>query len=206
MSDRPQAGGEPSGERVVIETVDQWSDWLEGNHGRDRGVWLVSWTKTTGKLSIGYEDMVCEALRFGWIDSKAIRLNEGQTMLWFSPRRPGSGWARPNKLRIERLEREGRMAAAGRRVVETAKADGTWQLLDDVEDLKLPDDLMEAFALNPGSRDHWEEFPKSVKRSILEWIVHAKRPGTRARRVSETATLAARGERANQWKPPSERS
>jgi uncharacterized protein YdeI (YjbR/CyaY-like superfamily) len=150
----------PKGERILIETVERWADWLEANHGRREGVWLVSWTKATGKPSIAYEDVVCEALRFGWIDSKGIRLDEERAMQWLSPRRPGSGWARTNKVRIERLEREGRMAPAGRQVIEAAKADGTWQLLDAVEDLIVPDDLAAAFAANPGSADHWEAFPK----------------------------------------------
>jgi uncharacterized protein YdeI (YjbR/CyaY-like superfamily) len=97
------------------------------------------------------------------------------------------------------------MAPAGRKVIERAKADGSWQLLDGVEDLTVPDDLAAAFTANPGSADHWEAFPKSVKRTILEWIVQAKRPETRARRVTETATLAARGERAHQPKPTSNR-
>lgn len=193
----------PKGERVLIETIDQWADWLEANHERDHGVWLVSWKSTTGKPSIGYVDAVIEALRFGWVDSKGSRLDDDRSMLWFSPRRQGSGWARTNKLRIDVLEREGRMAPAGRKVVEAAKADGTWQLLDAVEDLIVPDDLMAAFAANPGSSDHWEAFPRSVRRSILVWIVQAKKEETRDRRVNETATMAARGERANQPKRPS---
>jgi uncharacterized protein YdeI (YjbR/CyaY-like superfamily) len=198
LTDRLRAG-----ERVLIETVKQWADWLEANHDREEGVWLVSWNKTTGKPSIAYEDMVCEALRFGWIDSTTMRLDEERAMQWFSPRRPGSGWARTNKARIEQLEREGRMAPAGRKAVEAAKADGTWQLYDAVEALIIPDDLAAAFVANPGSADHWEAFPKSVKRAILAWIVQAKRPETRSRRVSETAAQAARGERANQPKPTS---
>jgi uncharacterized protein YdeI (YjbR/CyaY-like superfamily) len=198
-------GEDLKGERVAVETVEQWADWLEANHARQEGVWVVSWSKSTGKPSVGYEAMVCEALRFGWIDSKGIRLDEERAMQWFSPRRPGSGWARTNKVRIERLEREGRMAPAGRKAIESAKADGSWQLLDAVEDLTVPDDLAAAFIANPGSADHWEAFPQSVKRAILEWIVQAKRPETRARRVTETATLAAQGVRANQPKPTSNR-
>ena len=204
MSNRPGASG-AKGERVLIETVEQWAEWLETNHARLDGIWLVSWSKNTGKPSVGYEDMVCEALRFGWIDSKSVRLDEERAMQWFSPRRPGSGWARTNKVRIDQLEREGRMAPAGRKVIEAAKADGTWQLLDAVEDLIVPDDLSAAFGANPGSALNWEAFPKSVKRAILVWIAQAKRPETRERRVTETATLAARGERANQTKPTSDR-
>jgi uncharacterized protein YdeI (YjbR/CyaY-like superfamily) len=87
--------------------------------------------------------------------------------------------------------------------VEAAKADGSWTLLDAVEDLVVPDDLAAAFDAAPPAGEHWEAFPRSVKRSILEWIVQARRPETRARRVAEAAEKAARNERANQWRPPS---
>lgn len=71
-------------------------------------------------------------------------------------------------------------------------------MLDEVEDLVVPDDLSAAFDRHPGSRTKWDGFPRSPRRGILEWIVQAKRPETRAKRVEETARLAALGERANQ--------
>jgi uncharacterized protein YdeI (YjbR/CyaY-like superfamily) len=85
--------------------------------------------------------------------------------------------------------------------VALAKENGTWSMLDAVEDLVVPDDLARALAARPGARQKWEAFPRSVKRGILEWLVQAKRPETRDKRVVETATLAARGERPNQWRP-----
>ena len=106
---------------------------------------------------------------------------------------------------VERLEREGRMTDAGRAVIERAKADGSWSLLDDVENLVVPDDLAAALAERPPARDHFDAFPRGVRRSILEWIAQAKRPETRSRRVEETATLASRNERANQWVPKNQR-
>jgi uncharacterized protein YdeI (YjbR/CyaY-like superfamily) len=69
-----------------------------------------------------------------------------------------------------------------------------------VEALEVPDDLATAFAALPGSAARWEAFPRSTKRGILEWILQAKRPETRAKRIGETAELAQRGERANQWR------
>ncbi len=71
-------------------------------------------------------------------------------------------------------------------------------LLDAVEDLVVPDDLAAALDSAPPARAHWEVFPRSVRRSILEWIVLARRPETRARRVAVTADMASRNERANQ--------
>ena len=55
------------------------------------------------------------------------------------------------------------------------------------------------FGRHAGSRDCFEAFPRSVKRGILEWILQAKRSATRARGIEETARLAQRNERANQW-------
>jgi uncharacterized protein YdeI (YjbR/CyaY-like superfamily) len=189
------------GERIHPETTAAWAQWLEQHHARDTGVWLISWRRHTGRPAVSYEDAVTEALRFGWIDSRMSPLDDDRVMQWFSPRRKGSGWARSNKQRIARLEAEGRLEAAGRALVESAKQDGTWSLFDDVDNLVVPDDLAEAFAAHPGSREQWDAFPPSARRASLEWIVLAKRPATRVRRVNQTAELAARGERTDQPRP-----
>jgi uncharacterized protein YdeI (YjbR/CyaY-like superfamily) len=192
-------------DRVHPGTLDEWSEWLERNSDRRAGVWLVAYKKKTGRQAFDYDSAVTEALRFGWVDSKGGAVDDERTMLWFAPRRRTSGWSRSNKVRIEQLEREGRLAPAGRAAVDAAKANGAWTLLDDVENLVVPDDLVAAFEAHPGSREQWDAFPPSARRAILEWIVQAKRADTRAKRVDETARLAAQGERANQWRPPAER-
>ena len=186
-------------ERFHAETREQWRAWLAEHAAEGRGVWLVTWKKASGRPVLAYEDAVTEALAFGWVDSKGGKLDADRTMLWFTARKRGSGWARPNKRRIEALEAAGLMTDAGRRVVDAAKADGSWTLLDDVEDLVVPPDLAAAFDAVPGSREHWEAFPRSAQRGILEWIVQAKTAPTRAKRIAETAEKASRGERANQW-------
>jgi uncharacterized protein YdeI (YjbR/CyaY-like superfamily) len=190
-------------ERVQPGSVADWRAWLAENHTRGTGVWLVTWRAESTGPKISYEESVEQALCFGWVDSKGRVLDAERTMLWFAPRKAHSGWSRSNKQRVERLLAAGLMAPAGLALVETAKADGSWSLLDTVEDLVVPDDLAAAFDAAPPAREHWEAFPRSVKRSILEWIVQARRLETRARRVAETAEKAARNERANQWRPPS---
>jgi uncharacterized protein YdeI (YjbR/CyaY-like superfamily) len=192
----------PEGERLHPETRAQWRAWLAEHHAASDGVWLVFWRQRSGRSGLTYDDAVQEALCFGWIDSKPAKLDEDRTMLRFSPRKRGSGWARTNKVRIEQLVRDGLMTEAGLAKIEEAKRDGSWTRLDAVEALLVPDDLAAAFAEQPGARDHWDAFPPSVRRAALEWIVQAKRPETRARRVAETARTAARGERPNQWQPP----
>lgn len=187
--------------RFQVESRSEWRAWLESNHQAGTGVWAVTFRKGSGGPIVGYDELVEEALCFGWVDSVGGKVDERRTMLRFSPRKAGSGWSRPNKERVERLEREGLIEPAGATVIEAAKADGSWTVLDDVWDLVIPDDLAEAFDQHPGSAEEWEAFPRSAKRGILEWIVQAKRPATRAKRIEETASKAAKGERANEWRP-----
>jgi uncharacterized protein YdeI (YjbR/CyaY-like superfamily)/molybdopterin converting factor small subunit len=195
-------GVAPDGrEYVHPETVAQWHAWLAANHARPTGVWLAGWKMRTGRPRMGYEAAVEEALAWGWVDSTAGRIDEEREAVWMSPRRRGSGWSRPNKERIARLEAQGRLTPAGRAAVERAVADGSWTRLDEVEDLVVPPDLASAFEARPGARAHWEAFPRSVKRGDLQRIVEARRPETRQRRVTEIADAAQRGERAAQWRP-----
>ncbi len=178
----------------------EWRAWLEANHGRSEGVWLISYRKAARRPAVTYDEAVEEALCFGWVDSKPGKLDAERTMLYFAPRNAGSGWAKTNKGRVERLLAAGLMAPAGLAKVEAAKADGSWTKLDAVELLEVPTDLAEALEAHAGARANFDAFPKSVRRGILEWIAQAKRPETRAKRVEETARLAGQNIRANQWK------
>ena len=178
----------------------EWRKWLEKNHTRPAGVWLISYKKAAGKPRVDYDESVEEALCFGWIDSKGNRLDDERTMLWFAPRRAGTGWSKPNKDRVAKLLQAGLMAPAGLAKVRAAQQDGSWSALDAVEALEIPSDLAEAFSKNETARKYFEAFPRSAKRAILQWISSAKRPDTRAKRIEETVTKAEQNIRANQWR------
>jgi uncharacterized protein YdeI (YjbR/CyaY-like superfamily) len=95
----------------------------------------------------------------------------------------------------------GLMLEAGLAKIEQAKRDGSWSKLDAVEDLEIPADLAQALAAHEAAGDYFAGFPRSAKRGILEWIANARTAETRAKRVHETARLAAQNVRANQWRP-----
>jgi len=179
----------------------EWRKWLAKHHARDEGVWLITYKKATGKPRVDYDEAVEEALCFGWVDSKPGKLDEERSMLYFAPRKAGTGWSAINKQRVERLRAAGRMMPAGLAKVEAAKRDGSWAKLDAVEALEMQEDLGAALDAYPAARGHFEAFPRSVKRAILEWISNAKKAETRAKRVAETARLAQDNIRANQWRP-----
>ena len=186
-------------DRVHAENVQQWRAWLVDNHYKCDGAWLISWRTATGRPQVRYVEAVQEALTVGWVDGVKRRIDDERNMLWFTRRKATSGWSRINKERIASLEAQGRLLAAGREAVAVAKSNGAWTLLDDVENCFIPDDLQFALAGRPGAREHWDAFPPSARRAILGWIVQARTATTRAKRVTDTADKAARGERANQW-------
>ena len=180
--------------RVQPASRSEWRAWLEANHRVAGGVNLVTWKKRAGQPTVTYEEAVEEALCFGWIDGVLGRLDDDRTTLWFSPRRPKSTWARSNKERVARLEAAGLMTEAGRAAVELARANGSWESLDLIDALVVPDDLAAALAQWPGARELFEASSASVRRSALAWVYQAKRPTTRAARAEQVAAIAGRGE------------
>ena len=173
-----------------------WRTWLEANHATARGVWLVTWRRRSGRVGLDYEVAVEEALCFGWVDSTAGHVDEERGKLYFAPRKPRSVWAASNKARVERLIHEGRMAPAGLDAIERARANGSWEILDTAERLEVPDDLAAALEDRPPATVNFTAFPPSARKMLLGWIAVARRPETRAMRITKVAEAAARNERA----------
>lgn len=191
-------------ERVEVADRAAWRAWLETNHRRPGSIWLVYPRKpASGEADrqwLAYPDIVDEALCFGWIDSLPRKLDERRSMLRISPRNPRSAWSAVNRAKAARLIEAGLMTPAGQAVIDAARASGRWDALAETDSLSLPPDLAHALDEQGQARAHFERFPPSVRRGILEWIVSAKRAATRAARIAQTAELAARNERANQWR------
>ncbi len=185
--------------RVEIKSRSQWRRWLVAHHARSGPIWLVRWKKGKGP-HVAYDEVVEEALCFGWIDSLPRRLDDARSMLLLAPRKPASAWSKLNRERVARLTKAGLMAPAGLAAVAAARSSGAWSALEQTDSLSPPDDLQAAFAAHPGSRENFAAFPPSTRRGILEWIAQAKRAETRAKRINETAALAVRNMRANQWR------
>jgi len=178
-------------------SIAEWRSWLAEHHADTDGVWLATWKRASGKTPLDYGAIVEEALCFGWIDGLVNTLEDGRQAQLLTPRRRGSGWSRSNKERIERLQADGRMTEAGMRVIDAAKADGSWTLLDAAEALLEPPELSAALDANPEARRQWDAFPRSPRKALIFWVSSAKRPETRLRRVTMIVDEAAQGRRAN---------
>lgn len=174
-----------------------WRDWLAENHDKATGIWLVYHKKNSGTPSVSYDEAVEEALCYGWIDSVPNKMDEARYKQLFSPRRPKSPWSRVNKIRIEQLLANGLMMPPGQQKIDAAKADGSWTLLDAVEDLVIPDDLRAALDAVPAASAFFSAFAPSYQKGILWWVVSAKRPETRQARIEKTVLMAAVNKKAN---------
>ena len=178
-------------EQVQPADRTEWRHWLAANHDSSPGVWIVNFTKSSGKQQFTYEDVIEELLCFGWVDSTARKLDDERAMLYVAPRKKNSTWAATNKARVERLVASGLMTTAGIAVIDRAKANGSWTILDPVEALEIPSDHREAFDNNPEVAERYEALGTGGKKQVLWSVVSAKRAETRAARV---AAIVARGQ------------
>jgi uncharacterized protein YdeI (YjbR/CyaY-like superfamily) len=173
-----------------------WRTWLQKNHARSTGVWLVIAKRHSGIPSLTYNDAVEEALCFGWIDSLVNPIDERLYKQVFTPRKPKSMWSLPNKQRIERMIAAGLMTAVGMALITAAKKSGTWNTLDHVDALTPPPELQAALDKKPKAAAAWAALRPGAKKLCLYSLLSAKRPETRAKRVAEIiAQLTAKPER-----------
>jgi uncharacterized protein YdeI (YjbR/CyaY-like superfamily) len=176
-------------ERIHIHDRKVWRKWLDKNHARKSGVWLVFHKKKTGKPSLAYEDAVEEALCFGWIDSQVKRVDNGSYVQKFTPRKATSTWSASNKKRARKMISQGRMTAAGLRAIEEAKQSEAWNTLEKVDRVEMAPVLKTELARNKRAREQYERIPMSQKKQFLWWIVSAKREETKMKRTGKAIEL-----------------
>lgn len=178
------------------ESRSQWRSWLEHNYTSVRGVWLCSWRGGIERPRCPYPHVVEEAICFGWIDSTATLLDDDRGLQLITPRKTKSPWSRLNRQRAADMEERGLMTSAGRAAIGVAKANGWWNISDQVEDLEEPADLATVLDRRRPARANWDRFPPSARKQMLWWIISAARPETRANRIAAVVEEAAHGRRA----------
>lgn len=193
-------------QEVEPKSRKEWRQWLQKNYSQSESIWVVIAKKESGLPSITNNDLVEEALCFGWIDSVPNKIDNQRFKVLVSPRKPKSNWSQINKGRAERMMKEGWMTAAGQKMIDLAKKSGTWNTLNEISELQLPTDLTRALSKNKKANGFFNAFPPSTKKGILEWILNAKTDETRNKRITETVSLASKNIRANQYRQPKKSS
>lgn len=177
-----------------------WRRWLEKNHEQETAVWLIIYHKTSATKTVYYDEAVEEAICFGWIDSIAHKRDEESKYQFFARRKPKSNWSRANRARAEKMMAQGLVQPSGMAMIAHAKKIGSWMALEQVQSSVIPADLQAALDKNKTAKAYFDKFPPSSKRIILEWILSAKKPETRSKRIAETVSKAAGNIRANHYR------
>ncbi len=168
--------------------------WLEAN-AETTGLWLRIAKKGTGIESVDHDQALEEALRHGWIDGTARRVDDRWFVQKFTPRTRRSRWSKINRESAERLIAEGRMFPRGLGEVEAARADGRWDAAYvGPASATVPDDLAAALAESPTAAAFFKTLTSQNRYAILYRVEEAKRPETRARRIEKFVGMLERGE------------
>lgn len=186
-------------EVIYIKSRTEWRQWLAENHSLKQSVWLVCNNKRSNLPAVPWSELVEEALCFGWIDSTRKTIDEVSFKQLFSRRKRNSTWSKVNKEKVHKLIDSGMMTQSGYESIKVAKSNGSWTILDEVEELIIPKDLEKAFRNHKDSKDYFLSLSKSVRKMMLQWIVLAKRPETRQKRIDEIAELAGEKKKPKQF-------
>lgn len=186
-------------DKICPNNRGEWRAWLKENHSLQESVWLIYYKKKSVYYSMSWSDAVDEALCFGWIDSVRKSLDDERFQQLFTKRKPKGTWSKINKEKIERLINENLMADAGLAVIKRSKENGSWDSLNEVEELKVPDDLFNVLQRNSEAEFFFNALSKSTRKAMLQWIALAKRPETREKRIEEIVELASKRQKPKQF-------
>ena len=173
-----------------VRTREQWRRWLAKDHASSPGVWLVRHKQHTSVASMAYEDLVREALCFGWIDSLVKRLDDDRYAIKVTPRRPTSKWSDINRKRWNELNAAGLLAPPGLAAAPTANKYAPRPTVPE-----LPAYVARAFKTNVSAWQHFQALAPRERRNFVVWIHTAKRPETREKRIRESIALLAAGKK-----------
>jgi uncharacterized protein YdeI (YjbR/CyaY-like superfamily) len=185
---------------IYFASPDEFRAWLEEHHERATEVWIGYWKKHTGKPSLTWSQAVDEALCFGWIDGVLRRVDEERHIQRFTPRKPTSNWSAVNIAKVEQLRAEGRMRPAGEAAFALRREAGSGVYSYEQRHLAaFEPEQEERFRANAAAWAYWSAAPAGYRKMATWWVVSAKRPETRERRLTMLIEVSAAGRRPDQF-------
>ena len=175
--------------KITIHTRTQWRQWLKKNHRSEEKVFLVSYKKHTGKKFLTHRTQLEEAICFGWIDTTVKRIDEDRDGRYFVRRKENATWSKNTLSYGEKLLKEGRMSALGKKMFLLGKKK---KPIDQKipKTFKVPPDLRDALKNNLKAQKVFNVYSPSVKKVHLKWLFSAKRPETRKNRIKKIIAVS----------------
>jgi len=163
----------------IFPTPKDLSQWLKANHASESELWVKIYKKNTGIASVTWNDIVIEALCWGWIDGVKKSIDAQAYLQRITPRTVRSNWSKRNTEHAERLIRENLMMEPGLVHIRAAKADGRWENAYVVSEIEVPTDFLVALESKPSAKTFFEKLTKSSRYVIAHGLIRAKKPETR---------------------------
>jgi uncharacterized protein YdeI (YjbR/CyaY-like superfamily) len=178
---------------IFFASPEEFYDWLDEHHESESEVYVGYWKKATGKPSLTWSEAVDQALCFGWIDGRLNRIDAERHMQRFTPRRPGSNWSKVNVEKVAKLKEAGLMRPAGIAAFERRSEDKTGVYSYERENEVLPAEFEQRLRAEPAAAEYFDSRPPWYRRTAARWVVSAKRPETRERRLATLIECSAAG-------------
>jgi uncharacterized protein YdeI (YjbR/CyaY-like superfamily) len=183
-------------EAIFFETPSELRAWLEEHHATAAELWIGYYKKASGRRTLTWSDVVDEALCFGWIDGKTQRIDEHRYRQRLTPRRPRSNWSAVNIAKVAELRAQGRMTPAGEAAFAARREDGSAVYSYERRHEAAFDAEQEAtFRANARAWEWFSAQSSSYCTMATFWVVSAKRPETRARRLATLIECSSEGRR-----------
>ena len=179
---------------IYFASPGEFGAWLERNHATATEVWVGYYKRATGTPSLTWSQAVDEAICFGWIDGVMHGVDDERHEQRFTPRKPGSNWSAVNVAKVERLRAEGRMRPAGEAAFARRRTDRT--AVYAYEQRKNPafePEQEQRFRADTAAWAWFTSRPASYRKPAIWWVISAKKPETRERRLETLIADSAAG-------------
>jgi uncharacterized protein YdeI (YjbR/CyaY-like superfamily) len=167
-----------------FKSAGEFRNWLETNHDKTTGLWVIFLRKHTAKPSMTWPESVDEALCFGWIDGLRKGIDKESYKIRFSPRKPRSIWSAVNIKRATKLIETGRMQPTGLKAFEARKENRSGIYSYEQRPLKLDEIYETKLRANKKAWNYFQSKAPWYRRAASWWIMSAKREETRFRRLA----------------------
>lgn len=180
---------------LTFATSQDLCSWLKVNHATESQLWVKIFKKKTGVPSVTWDDVVIEALCWGWIDGVKKSIDDQAYIQRITPRKARSNWSKRNREHAERLISENRMTESGLVHIRAAKADGRWENAYTASEMRVPADFLLALESNSKAKQFFETLNKSNRYTIAYGLISAKKPETRQRRFEKFMRMLVQEEK-----------
>ena len=186
-------GGTVDKPALFFAGAEEFAAWLEANHDTATEVWMGRYKKHVARPSLTWEEAVVEALRWGWIDSRAERIDDDAMRQRFTPRKPGSNWSAINIATVERLIAEGRMTPAGLAAYERRRPDRSGIYAYEQPHGEFAPEFAAQLSDNKAASAFWRLTTPSYRKIAVNWVMTAKQQATREKRMRQLIDDCAGG-------------